>query len=78
MDPAWRVMTPQTLQLVSVCRHGHVNSLNAEIEFHLKCKLRFPCAQFMCYDKSIELTIKNDDLKMIRHFGFERAVIWIS
>ena len=36
-----------SLALVSVRRHGRVNSLKVEIKFHLECKLHFPSAQLM-------------------------------
>ena len=38
--------TLTSLPLVRVHRHGHVNSVNVEVKFHLECRLCFPCAQF--------------------------------
>ena len=40
----WQEQVSDT-QLVSVCRHGHINSLKVELKFQLECKLCFPCAQ---------------------------------
>ena len=36
-----------SLPLVSVRRHGRVNSVKVEIKFHLECKFHFPSAQLM-------------------------------
>ena len=48
-------LTP--LPLVSVRRNSHYeNTMNVEMKFHLDCKFRFPCSQFMMHWTNLSMS----------------------